>query len=154
PKPGSRVKRAPAYFFRDPDGQIAATATLFHEVSHQLLFEAGGRQNYERNVGNFWGFEGLGAYFETVTIEPDGTMKVGGLVGPRIDAARRMLLENKQFVPTERLVRLGQSAFMKEELVYLHYAESMALAVFLMQGHDELYRESFLDYVKAAYSGF
>ena len=66
------------------------TATLYHEVSHQLLFESAGRRTtIERNVGNYWVFEGLGTYFETLTAEPDGSLRIGGLVGPRIDEARR-----------------------------------------------------------------
>ena len=40
--PKSGHGREPAYFFRDPGGQIPVTATLYHEVSHQLLFETAG----------------------------------------------------------------------------------------------------------------
>src|SRR5262249_11143240 len=82
PKPG-RGGRAPAYFFRDPDGQLPVTATLYHEVSHQLLFETAGPNAYTKNAGNYWVFEGLGTYFETVQPQPDGSLEVGGLVGRR-----------------------------------------------------------------------
>jgi len=152
PKPG-QGKRVPAYFFRDPDGAIAATATLFHEVSHQLLFELAGPNAFDRNVGNYWVFEGLGTYFETVVTVPDGSLRVGGLVGPRIDVAKLRLIKQREFVPTERLVRLGRNEFNRDDLVHLHYAEAMALTIFLMQAEDESYREPFLDYVKDAYRG-
>ena len=52
-------------------GRIAAGSTLFHEVSHQLLFESAGRSHFERNTGNFWLWEALGTYFETVEPQPD-----------------------------------------------------------------------------------
>ena len=65
PKSG-RSGRAPAYFFHDPGGQLPVEANLYHEVSHQLLFETAGRNAYTSNVGNYWVFEGLGTYFETV----------------------------------------------------------------------------------------
>ena len=65
PKSGGS-RRMTAYFFRDPGGQLPVTATLYHEVSHQLLFETAGPNAYTRNVGNYWVFEGLGTYFETV----------------------------------------------------------------------------------------
>jgi hypothetical protein len=150
PKRGK--KRAPAYFFRDPDGQIDVTATLFHEVSHQLLFESAGPNAYGRNVGNYWVFEGLGTYFESVVVKPNDVMEVGGLVGPRIDAAK-MKLKDGKFVPIERLLRFDQAAFNDGDAIYLHYAESMALTVFLLQGRGEAYRESFLEYARDAYHG-
>jgi hypothetical protein len=152
PKPG-RIKRAPAYFFRDQGGQLEASATLFHEVSHQLLFETAGPNNYERNAGNYWVFEGLGTYFETVEAGPDGSLSVGALVGPRIREAQVQLLERNAFIPIERFVRLGKGTFNEDSAVILHYQESMALAVFLMQAQGGRYREPFLDYVKDAYRG-
>jgi hypothetical protein len=65
--------------------------------------------------------------------EPDGTLLIGGLVGPRIQSAKDRMLVNNEFVPTSHLVRFGMNAFLRESEVYLHYAESMALAVYLMQ---------------------
>lgn len=153
PQPGKR--RAPAYFFRDPDGQLDVTSTLFHEVSHQLLFESTsvGTGSYKKNVGNYWVFEGLGTYFETVAVQPDGTLRVGDFVGPRIEVARDRLLDRAELVPVERLVRLGQNGFNDRDRVHLHYAESMALCVFLMDGHGGRYRAGFLDYVRDALRG-
>ncbi|SIN83453.1 Protein of unknown function [Singulisphaera sp. GP187] len=151
PKSG-KGKRAPAYFFHDPEAEINATATLFHEVSHQLLFETAGRNGYNKNVGNYWVFEGLGTYFETVVAGSDGVLMVGGVAGPRIDAARAQM-ERGAFLPIEQLLQLDQAAFNAEASIHLHYAESMALAVFLMQGREQAYREPFLDYAKDAYRG-
>src|SRR5262249_18603805 len=99
PKPPKR--RAPAYFFRDEGGQLDVTATLYHEVSHQLLFESTGvgPAAYKNNVGNYWVFEGLGTYFETVASDSDGVLHVGGFVGPRIEVARIRLTERGEHVP-------------------------------------------------------
>ena len=95
----------PAYFFRDPGGQLPVTATLYHEVSHQLLFETAGPNAYTKNVGNYWVFEGLGTYFETVLPQPDGSLEVGGLAGPRIEAAIRSLVDQGQLDPAGRIHR-------------------------------------------------
>ncbi len=151
--PKSPKKRAPAYFFRDEGGQLPVTATLYHEVSHQLLFESAGRSNFERNVGNYWVFEGLGTYFETLTAEPDGSLSIGGLIGPRIEEARRRLVQNGEHIPIAQFVRLNQAQFNDQDGVHLRYQEAIALAVFLMQSHNRQYREPFLDYVKDAYQG-
>jgi hypothetical protein len=151
--PKVSTKRTPAYFYRDPGGQVAATATLYHEVSHQLLFESAGKTSYDRNVGNYWVFEGLGTYFETVEEEPGGALLVGGLVGPRLQEAWVRLIQNREFVPLERFVRLGEGQFTERNVIHLHYAQAMAVAVFLMQAQDGKYREGFVDYVRDAYRG-
>jgi hypothetical protein len=153
PPRAGKAKRLPAYFFRDVNGQLPVTATLYHEVSHQLLFESAGPNAFARNVGNYWVFEGLGTYFETVQSQPDGSLEVGGLVGPRIEVARQRLIGRGEHVPLARMVALDQQAFNQKGDVHLNYAEAMALTVFLMQANGEQYREPFLDYVKDAYRG-
>ncbi len=145
-----------SYFFNDAGGQLDVTSTLYHEASHQLLFESAGADEYLRNVGNYWVFEGLGTYFETLQVDPDGALRIGGLVGPRIAQARARLVGNREFIPIETFVALGPARFQGSlggGDIYLNYAESMALAVFLMQAHDGRYREGFLDYVRDVYKG-
>jgi hypothetical protein len=151
PKKGSRW--APAYFFRDPGGQIPVTATLYHEVSHQLLFETAGPNAYTKNIGNFWVFEGLGTYFETVTPQPDGALEVGGLVGRRIEAALDSLLSRGHLIRLAEFVAYDENAFKDETQIHLNYQQAMTLAVFLMQWHQGTYRDAFLDYVRDAYRG-
>jgi hypothetical protein len=142
-----------SYFFRDRQGQIDSDATLYHEGSHQLLFESAGPTAFEQNAGNYWVWEGLGSYFETLTPRPDGTLRLGGPVGPRFAQARKLIIEEGQYVPIGRLVGLGATRFNDNQEVYQHYAESMALVLFLMNGEGGRYRHDFLDYVEDAYRG-
>ncbi len=153
--PPERGTRGHAYFYQDNGGEIAVTATLYHEVSHQLLFESGvaKRDADEANSGNYWVFEGLGTYFETLSIEPDGSVRLGGLVGPRLMAARTSLVDKGLMVPLADFVRYGKNRFNEDRDIYLHYQEAAALATFLMQADDGAYREGFLDYVKSACQG-
>ncbi|MDR3634157.1 MAG: DUF1570 domain-containing protein [Isosphaeraceae bacterium] len=148
-------KRRPAYFFRDGGGQLPVTATLYHEVSHQLLFESGlgDPEAYLRNDGNYWVFEGLGTYFETLVRTPKGALEVGGLVGRRIEAARAHLLEAQEYIPLDEFVSYSQDRFNAEKSVFLHYQEAHALALFFMQAKGRQYREGFLEYVSDAYKG-
>jgi hypothetical protein len=153
PPPG-QGGRAPAYSFRDPNGQIPVMATLYHEVSHQLLFETAGRNAYNKNVGNYWVFEGLGTYFETVSPQADGSLEVGGFVGIRIEEAIKSLAGKGHAIPLDEFVTLGEDAFMHDDPeIFLRYQQAMALAVFLMQWHEGTYRDPFLDYVRDAYRG-
>jgi hypothetical protein len=152
PPRAGRGNRATAYFFRDIGGQLSVTDTLYHEVSHQLLFETAGPNAYTKNAGNYWVFEGLGCYFETVTPQADGSLEVGGLVGARIAEARRSFA-NGRFLPLEPFIRLDQNGFNRPDRIHVDYQQAMALAVFLMQYDEAAYRDSFLDYVRDAYRG-
>ena len=152
PRPG-KGNRVPAYFFRDPGGQLPVTATLYHEVSHQLLFETAGPNAYTKNAGNYWVFEGLGTYFETVTPQADGSLEVGG-PGRRADLARPGSPSRPAgSCPLEQFLRLDQNAFNRPDRIHDNYQQAMALTVFLMQWNDEAYRDAFLDYVRDAYRG-
>lgn len=150
--PGSKTRK-PAYFFLDAGGRIGSTATLYHEVSHQLLFESGLGGSYKRNQGNYWVLEGLGTFFETVAIHPDGSMEVGGFVGPRIAEAVRRLIEPSTAVPTALFVSYDQNTFNLESQIHANYQQAMALTLFLMRGRGGAYREAFLDYVADAVKG-
>jgi hypothetical protein len=151
PRPG-KGNRVPAYFFRDLGGQLPVTATLYHEVSHQLLFETAGPNAYTRNVGNYWVFEGLGTYFETVTPRSDGSLEVGGTVGERLAEAGKSFAAGR-FVSLQEFVRLDQNRFNRADRIHVNYQQAMALTVFLMQYRDSAYRDAFLDYVRDAYRG-
>jgi hypothetical protein len=156
PKKDSPIFGKVSYFFNDAKGQIDVESTLYHEVSHQLLHETVGPEDYMRNIGNYWVFEGLGTYFETLQHEPDGSLRIGGLVGPRIAEARRRLIATKDFLPIADLVAYSRAQFWGEQgggSIYRNYAEAMAVAVFLMQAENGRFRESFLEYVHDAYKG-
>jgi hypothetical protein len=105
-------------------------------------------------VGNYWVFEGLGTYFETVSPQAYGSLEVGGFVGVRMEVAIKSLAGRGHAISLDEFVALGEAAFMQDDPgIYLRYQEAMALAVFLMQWHDGSYRDAFLDYVRDAYRG-
>lgn len=141
-----------SYFYRDTENPIDATSTLFHEASHQLLFESAGPSRFERNRGHFWVWEGLGTYFETLREHEDGSLEIGGVVGARMRQARQFLIERGELVAIDTLFGMGRDAFLEKPGVYLNYAQSNALAVFLMHSSADN-RDRFLDYIRAAYDG-
>jgi hypothetical protein len=152
--PRSSTGRNPAYFFRDPHGDLPDTANLYHEVSHQLLFETAGPNHYTQNTANHWVFEGLGTYFETVEPQTDGSLEVGGRVGRRMEEAIRSLVGLGRTIPLDRFVAYDEATFTRDDpAIFLRYQQAMALTVFLMQWHDGAFREAFLDYVRDAYRG-
>ncbi len=152
PAKAGKGNRAATYFFRDAGGQLPVTATLYHEVSHQLLFETAGPNAFTRNYSGYWVFEGLGTYFETATPQSDGSLEIGGFVGERLAAAQQSLAAGR-FLPLDPFLRLDKPGFESRERIHTNYQQAMALAVFLMQWHDAVYREPFLDFVHDAYRG-
>ncbi|WP_158633317.1 DUF1570 domain-containing protein [Tautonia sociabilis] len=141
-------------FFKDEGGDLAVEATLYHEVSHQLLFELAGPSGYRRNAGDYWVFEGLGTYFETVEAQPDGSLRYGGRIGPRVAEARTRLVERGELVPTDRFVRFDREEWSQDtDLLPLYYAQAIALTIFLMDDDLASLRDAFLDYVADAYRG-
>ncbi|MDB5352450.1 MAG: hypothetical protein JWN86_3697 [Planctomycetota bacterium] len=142
-----------SYFYRDLENPIAAHSTLYHEASHQILFEMAGKSNVDSLPSNYWIWEGLGTYFETLEAQEDGTLLVGGLVGPRIEQAREKLIVNGEYVPLAKFVEMDKAAFGDPQDVYRNYAQAMALTAFFLNGENRTYREAFLDYVADAYRG-
>lgn len=150
--PGSKI----CFFYKNENGAISNTATLYHETSHQLLFELAGKGNFQRNPGDFWVFEGLGTYFETVEVLGDDSIELGGMTGPRIATALERIAVRGEIVPLDRFVKIGAARFVQPEPnvdIYLKYVQAMALTVFLMRYDGERYRDAFLDYVEDAYKG-
>ena len=50
-------------------------------------------------------------------------------------------------------IELDENSFMMDHQVYTNYQQAMALTVFLMEWHQGIYRDAFLDYVRDAYRG-
>ena len=78
-----------SYFFNDVGGQLDVTSTLYHEASHQLLFESAGADDYMRNVGPVLGpSRGSAPTSRPSSTSPTARLRIGGLEGPRIAEAR------------------------------------------------------------------
>ncbi len=153
----ARFREQPASFsFQDENAEIGVESTLYHEVSHQLLFELAGRSGFQRNRGHFWIFEGLGTYFETVRRLPDGSLQCGGPVGRRLEAAQDQIINLNRFIPIDAFLTMGRLEFngqRGESEPQFNYVQAMALTVFLMDGDRGIYRAGLLDYVNDAYDG-
>lgn len=120
-----------------------------------MLWESGvaGPDDYRGNDGNFWVFEGLGTYFETLFPQPDGSLRIGGLVGARNEEARASLTAEGALVPLDRFLSFDKRAFNHRVDIYRHYQQASALTAFLLHGEGGTYREAFLDYVRDAVQG-
>lgn len=148
-----RGGRGMSYFYHDKAGQLSVESTLFHEASHQLLFETAGRDRLDSNRGHYWLFEGLGTCFETVEVVDNREIRFGAPAGARMDVARQRILRDKVFTPYEVFEAYGQSGFNLPSKIHDHYAQTMALTLYFLCGSDARTRDIFLDYARDAYKG-
>ena len=148
-----RGGRGMSYFFQDSGGQLPVEATLYHEASHQLLFETAGRDRLESNRGHYWLFEGLGTCFETVQVAEDGAIQFASPVGARMDVARKRILNDHVYTPYEVFEAYGQTGFNIQNKIHDHYAQAMAMTLYFLVGSDARTRDIFLDYARDAYKG-
>ncbi|MBI1324551.1 DUF1570 domain-containing protein [bacterium] len=148
-----RGGRGMSYFFQDKGGQLPVEATLYHEASHQLLFEMAGRDRLDSNRGHYWLFEGLGTCFETLKADGDNHLRFGLPTGPRMDVARNRILDDKAYTPYEVFEAYGKAGFESPAKIYDHYAQAMALTLHFLMHPEPRTRDIFLDYARDAYKG-
>ena len=144
-----------AYFFHNPDlAGDASLETLYHEVTHQLLSESSRQTIPVGNTRDFWVIEGIACYFESFRVSEDGTITVGDINHPRIQAARDQVVVTKDHEPLARFTAYGMLPFQQGELPVLQrrYAQSTGLTHFFMNFQDGIYRDGFIEYLAQIYS--
>lgn len=144
-----------AYFFHNPDlTDEASLETLYHEVTHQLFSESTNREISVGHSHDFWAVEGIACYFESFRVGEDGTITVGDVNHPRIQAARDQVVLTHDHETLERFTAYGMHPFQKGELSVLQrrYAQATGLAHFFMNYEDGRYRDGFIEYLAQLYS--
>ncbi len=125
-----------AYFFAD---RKMETATLYHEATHQLFCETRRTAADLLSASNYWVVEGLPCYM------------LGRWDCPRLQVGRLRILAG-DYVPLEQFGGLRMSEFGGRRIQSL-YSQAACLCRFLMHYRNGVYRDAFLRYVDAVYSG-
>ncbi|MFW6124776.1 MAG: DUF1570 domain-containing protein [Pirellulales bacterium] len=111
-------------------------ATIIHEATHQIAFNAGFHQRYADNP--LWLVEGMAIYFETPDLNSDtGWEHMGELNARRLDHFRRYSYRR----PDDALVDLitDDERFRNPQTVQDAYAEAWALNYFLIRARPDQY---------------
>lgn len=144
-----------AHFFHNPaSAPEAALETLYHEVTHQLLAESSSQIIPVGNDRDFWVVEGLACYLESFQVLEDGTVSVGNIDHPRMQAARRQLVEDGEYELLERFCLMGRLKFQQGErpTLQIRYAQATGLAHFFMNYEDGQYKDGFIEFLSQLYS--
>ncbi len=139
-----------AYFFDNPEAN--EDDTLYHEATHQLLFE---QSPILRNVGekaHFWIIEGIACYMESFQVV-DGQVVVGNPAFLRFDNARYRYLESGFYVPLFQFSAMGMFDFQTDRATMSkYYSQASGLSHFFMHYEDGIYRDDLIKYISQIYS--
>ena len=147
-----------SFFFA---GQDYDEKTVLHEATHQLFAESRPRQKspaaYKNVLSpgkncNFWAIEGIATFMETL-IYKSGRYELGDLNTERIFAARFRVLKSHYYIPFNEFTAMNMTQFQSDAHVATFYSQSAGLTWFLLFYDHGKYRECFIDYLSAIYSG-
>ncbi|QDV31503.1 hypothetical protein Spb1_34480 [Planctopirus ephydatiae] len=137
-----------AHFFHDPE--VSAKTTLYHEATHQLLYEIGRDREIAR-YENFWIVEGIACYFESFSEKDLGA----SLGDPRFDrflAARYRFLNDGYYLPLREMAPLGMQAFQSSEKLAWNYQQAANMTKYLMEAEGGRYRDAVIAHLSQIYS--
>jgi hypothetical protein len=143
------ASRRTAFFFA---GGEDTQRVIFHEATHQLFHQSRPVANDVGAKANFWLVEGIAMFMESLHRE-DGFFVLGGLEGPRMEAARYHLFVQDFYVPFATLTHMGMEDLQTHPKIAKLYSQMAAMTHFLVFHDDGQYRDALVSYLSAVYKG-
>lgn len=138
-----------SYFFAD---EQRGDTTLYHEATHQLFHEA---RRVAPTIGqraNAWIIEGIACFMESL-VDRGTSLTVGGIDAYRIQDQRYYMHHDNFYLPMGDLASLGVNALQRQANLGVLYAQSAAVADFLLFASDGRYRDGLVEYLLLLYMG-
>ena len=138
-----------SYFFYRP--QDTNESTLYHEATHQILWES---RRYKRDVAesnHFWVIEGFACYMESYQKQA-GTITLGDPDFIRFDNARARLIADGIYFAMAGVVELGMKEFQAQQNLPILYSQASGMVHFFLHADNGKYRDSFLEYISGIYA--
>lgn len=141
-----------AHFYHDP--QRENDDTLFHEATHQLLYESHLQHRPIAAEANFWIVEGIACYTESFRRHQDGGYTIGDPGHIRFMGARMNYLDRDYYVPLREFTEMGSLAFQTTPTPQLarNYTQAAGMAHFFMHYDSGRYREALVAHLAQIYS--
>lgn len=142
-----------AYFFHDE--KLTLDDTLYHEATHQIMYECLPRPREVATEAHFWAIEGIACYMESFKVGPDGGLTIGDIRHPRIIMARSRYVTDNIYVPLGKFAAMGMHEFQSFPLPELrqNYSQASGLAHFFMHYDKGRYRDAFIEHLAQLYHG-
>lgn len=137
-----------SHFYVDPNSDIEST--VYHEATHQILFELNPIPRRIADNEHFWIVEGFACYIESFRPLADG-ISVGNPDYVRFFFAQHNLIEDGFFVPLDRFASLSKNAYQTPMHISERYSQASGLVHFYMHYKNGLYRDAMIDHFAALY---
>ena len=137
-----------AFFYA---GDSSAQATWLHEATHQLMHERSGAGAEVGGEHNFWAIEGVALYMESLR-KHDGYFTVGGFDTERLQFARYRTLNERSYIPLQKLVLYGRETMQQDEEIRRLYTQAAGLSHFLIDDDNGRYADAFRRYLTEIYA--
>lgn len=137
-----------AHFFNDEAADIRST--LFHEATHQILFEMYPDARRIAENEHFWIIEGFACYMESFRSTPNG-ISIGNPNYVRFDAANYRLVKDNYYLPLAQFAAMGKRPFQTHREIRKNYSQASGLTHFFLHYEDGLYRDALIKHVAALY---
>ncbi len=137
-----------AHFYFDPDTDTESS--LYHEATHQILFELQASPHQVGDAAHFWVIEGFACYMESFR-QKDGTTVVGTPSNPRFYWAKRRWVEEGFYAPLEQLTRFGRARFQSSAKLRELYSQSSGLTHFFLHHENGIYRDALVQFIADIY---
>ncbi len=140
------------YFFHDkPPDRDFPRATLFHEATHQLLYESQSKQRPIARDANFWIVEGIACYMESFLPSQTG-FRIGDPRYVRFHWARHRVLEEKYYLPLKTFASMGLRRFQTDPNIARNYSQASGLTHFLLHYDNGRYRDALIQHLSQIYT--
>lgn len=137
-----------AYFY--DNAETSTESTLYHEATHQILYQLHSQRRKIAERQHFWIVEGLACYMESYRKKKDA-VSIGDPGSIRFQAARYRLLQEKYYLPLSRLAEMGKLAFQNDTKISMNYSQSSGLVHFFMHYDKGRYRDALIQHVALLY---
>ena len=137
-----------SYFYdnRETDTE----STLYHEATHQILYQLHPQKRPIAEREHFWIIEGIACYMESYR-DQNGRISIGNPASIRFQAARYRLLQENYQIPLARLAEMGKLAFQNDPKIAMNYSQSSGLTHFFMHYGEGRYRDALIEHIRRLY---
>jgi len=147
-------KSRKCYFYmhsgRSLDSQRNMDRTVFHEGTHQLFNCV--KPIQPNGYNNFWATEAVAVYMETFRQEGNYYV-LGDPQDVRVLAAKYRFFRSQFYMPFDNITKLGMVAFQRSPYLKELYSQCGGMGYFLMHHNNGNYRDAFVAYLDAIYTG-
>jgi hypothetical protein len=137
-----------SHFYVDANSDIEST--IYHEATHQILYELDPKPRRIADHEHFWIIEGFACYVESFRPKEDG-VSIGDPDYVRFYFAKKNLVKDGFFVSLDRFASLSKNAYQDPLQISERYSQASGLVHFYMHFNGGQYRDALIDHFAALY---